>query len=58
MQGANTCTGGQFVNLHRDANRLKQRRGPLRIIDVGTIEENWKCQPVVKSAELPSGQEC
>jgi len=40
MQGANTCTGGQFVNLHRDANRLKQRRGPLRIIDVGTIEES------------------
>ena len=34
MQRADTCTGVQFVNLHRAANRLKQRRGLLRIIDV------------------------
>jgi len=39
MQRANTCTAVQFVNLHRRANRLKQRRPPLRIIDVGTFEE-------------------
>jgi hypothetical protein len=54
MRRAATCTAGQFANLHRPANRLKQGKGPLRIMDRGSFEESKKCQPAVKFRESPS----
>jgi hypothetical protein len=55
---SDTCTAVQFADFHRDENWLKQRRRPLRIMDVGIFKESWECQPGVKFAESSPGREC